>query len=66
MYTFHRQTVAKSVMYIVTYSDGRTAYLWVDGDNKSADDHRVSLIAREQQEQGLIPEGDIARIRRVR
>lgn len=65
MYTFPKQNVAKSIMYLVTYSDGRTAYLWVDGDNKTASDHRINLIAKEQQERGLIPSGSIARIRRV-
>ena len=66
MHTFHKQSAAKSVMYAVTYKDGRTAYLWVEGNNKAADDHLVSLIAKEQQEQGLIPAGEIVRIKRVR
>jgi hypothetical protein len=50
----------------VTYQDGRTTYLWVDGNNRAADDRLVSLIAKDQQEQGLIPEGTIASIKRVR
>jgi hypothetical protein len=66
MYTFHKQAPAKSVMYTVTYQDGRTAYLWVDGNNRAADDRLVGLIAKDQQEQGLIPEGTIASIKRVR
>ncbi|GEO14543.1 hypothetical protein [Microvirga aerophila] len=66
MYTFHKQAPAKSVMYTVTYKDGRTAYLWVDGNNKAADDRLVGLIAKDQQEQGLIPDGTIASIKRVR
>jgi len=66
MQIFHRQTGPKSVMYTVTYNDGRTAYLWIDGTTKAADDHLVGLIAKEQQGQGLIPGGTIARIKRVR
>jgi hypothetical protein len=66
MYTFHKQAPAKSVMFTVTYTDGRTAYLWVEGHSKGADDRLVGVIAKDQQEQGLIPEGTIASIRRVR
>ncbi|HZH51506.1 MAG TPA: hypothetical protein VEZ16_06435 [Microvirga sp.] len=65
MYRFHSSTPAKSVMFVVTYKDGRRAYLWSEGHIKGADDFRVSTIAKEQQEQGLIPQGDIASIRRV-
>jgi hypothetical protein len=66
MYTFHKQAPAKSVMFAVSYDDGRTAYLWIEGHGKGGDDRLVSLIAKEQQEQGLIPEGTITSIKRVR
>ncbi|MFC4175468.1 hypothetical protein ACFOYU_25915 [Microvirga sp. GCM10011540] len=66
MYTFHKSAPAKSVMFLVTYTDGRTAYLWSEGHSKGVDDLRVSLIAKEQQDQGLIPAGAIASIKRVR
>ena len=48
-----------------THGDGRTAYLWLDGHNP-ADDHRVGAIAKERQEQGSLPEGVIASVKRVR
>jgi hypothetical protein len=65
MRTF-RKPVARSVMFQIGYEDGRTAYLWVDGHGKSDEDHLVGGIARQQQEQGLIPPGNVTSIRRVR
>jgi hypothetical protein len=60
--TFH----PKSVMFAVSYDDGRTAYLVVENHGQSGDDYLVAPIAREQQEQGNLPEGTITGIRRVR
>ena len=57
---------AKSVMFVVSYDDARTAYLWVDNHAQGSDDRVVSAIARAQQEQGMLPEGAITNIRRVR
>jgi hypothetical protein len=53
-------------MFVVSYDDARTAYLWVDNRAKGSDDRVVSAIARAQQEQGMLPEGTITNIRRVR
>jgi hypothetical protein len=66
MNKFYKSAPATSVMFTVTYTDGRTAYLWSEGHSKGVDDLRIGMIAREQQEQGLIPPGDIASIRRIR
>jgi hypothetical protein len=55
----------KSVVFVVTYDDARTAYLWIDA-MKTADDWTVGAIARAQQEQGTLPEGNITGIKRVR
>jgi len=66
MNTFRKSTPAKSVMFMVNYDDGRTAYLWVDDPSKVIDTWAVGAIARTQQEQGTLPEGTITRIRRVR
>jgi hypothetical protein len=52
-------------MFVVTYDDGRTAYLWLD-DHGKGDDHRVGAIARERQQQGALPDGVISGIKRVR
>jgi hypothetical protein len=53
-------------MFVVDYADARRAYLWVDNPGKASDPRAVGLIARAQQEQGTLPGGDIASIRRVR
>ena len=66
MNTFRKTTPAKSVMFVVNYDDGRTAYLWVDNPSKASDTRAIGLIARAQQEQGTLPEGTITSIRRVR
>lgn len=66
MNTFRKTTPAKSVMFMVNYDDGRTAYLWVDNPAKVIDSLAVGAIARDQQELGTLPEGTITRIRRVR
>jgi hypothetical protein len=65
MYTFRKNTPAKSVMFVVTYDDARTAYLWIDASS-TGDDRGVGPIARAQQEQGTLPQGTIASIKRVR
>jgi len=66
MYTFRKTPPAKSVMFLVNYDDGRTAYQWIDDPAKANDTWTISLIARAQQEQGSLPEGTITSIRRVR
>jgi hypothetical protein len=66
MNTFRKASPAKSVMFVVDYADARRAYLWVDNPGKASDPRAVGLIARAQQEQGTLPGGDIATIRRVR
>ena len=66
MYAFKKTFYAPSVMFAVSYDDGRTAYFVVENHGKSSDDYRVGSIAREQQEQGALPEGTITTIKRVR
>jgi hypothetical protein len=65
MVMFRRSGTARSTMFVVTYDDGRTAYLWLD-DHGKGDDHRVGAIARERQQQGALPDGVISGIKRVR
>ena len=60
------QSSAKSVMFVVNFDDDRTAYLWIDTPAKANDNRVVSSIARAQQEQGTLPEGNITSIKRVR
>jgi hypothetical protein len=67
--SFRRPPPTKTVTFAVNYDDGRTAYLWLDDATKGSakgDDHLVGAVARERQEQGVLPEGTIASIKRVR
>lgn len=66
MYTFRKAPPAKSVMFMVNYDDGRTAYLWIDDPTKANDTWAIGVIAQVQQERGSLPEGTITSIRRVR
>ena len=66
MSMFRKATAAKSVMFAVHSDDARTAYLWIDNPAKANDTRTVGLIARAQQEQGTLPEGNITSIKRVR
>lgn len=66
MYTFRKTAPVKSVMFAVNYDDGRTAYFVVENHGKAGDDHLVGPIARQRQAQGILPEGTITSIKRVR
>ena len=66
MRTFRKTTHPKSVMFAVSYDDGRTAYLVVENHGQSSEDYMVGAIARDHQEQGTLPEGTITGIKRVR
>ena len=66
MRTFRKTIHPKSVMFAVSYDDGRTAYLVVENHGQSSDDYMVGSIAPAQQEQGTLPEGTITGIKRVR
>jgi hypothetical protein len=63
--SFRKTTPPKSVMFVVDYTDGRTAYLWLDGPDR-AEEPRINAVARERQDQGALPGGAISGIRRVR
>ena len=66
MNTFRKATPAKSVMFAVNYDDGRTAYMVIENHGKPSDDYLVGSIAKERQEAGLLPDGTITSIKRVR
>ena len=66
MHTFRRPNPTKSVMFAVSYDDGRTAYMVVENHGPPAEDYLAGNIARERQEAGLLPEGNITGIKRVR
>jgi hypothetical protein len=54
------------VMFAVAYEDGRTAYITVAPNLLLQGDHVVPTIARERQEKGEIPDGEIKGVKRVR
>lgn len=66
MRPFRKTTPAKSVMFAVNYDDARTAYLWINDPRMADSPQVISSIARAQQAQGALPEGNITSIRRVR
>jgi hypothetical protein len=53
-------------MFAASYDDGRTAYFVIEGHSGPNDDHVAIIIAKEQQEAGILPEGNITRVKRVR
>jgi len=61
-----KSTRARSVMFVVSYDDARTAYLWINSPTKAEDNRVVESMARAQQEQGTLPKGNITGIKRVR
>jgi hypothetical protein len=62
---FRRSTNANSTMFAATYEDGRTAYFVIENCAK-ADDYRAASVAHERQDRGELPDGIIARVKRVR
>ena len=54
------------IMFAVNYEDGRAAYMTVSPKLLEGGDHLVLSIARERQEKGEIPTGEIKSVRRVR
>jgi hypothetical protein len=66
MLHFRKASHPKSVMFAVTYDDGRTAYMFIENHGPPSEDYLVSGAAREQQERGQLPEGTITRVKRVR
>jgi hypothetical protein len=55
-----------NTMFAVNYKDGRTAYLTVSPYLLRDGDHVVPTIVRKRQEKGVIPEGEVIGIKRVR
>jgi hypothetical protein len=66
MYTFRKTHHPRSVMFAVSYDDGRTAYFVIENHDKASGDAIAGSLAREHQAQGQLPEGTITAVRRVR
>ncbi len=55
-----------NIMFAVNFEDGRTAYITISPKLLQPGEHVARIIARERQETGEIPEGEIASVKRVR
>ena len=55
-----------NIMFAVNYVDGRTAYITISPSTLKSGDHLAQAIARERQEKGEIPDGEILAVKRVR
>ena len=63
---FRSRTRDTKVMFAVTYSDGRSAYIRVDPETARHGNMIVMDIARERQEAGELPDGTIVSVKQVR
>jgi hypothetical protein len=64
--SWERRKRDTNIMFAVNFEDGRTAYITISPKMLAAGDHVAGSIARERQNKGEIPEGEIASVRRVR
>ena len=55
-----------NVLFAVYYADGRSAYITLSPKKLESGDHVVPALARELQEKGEIPPGEIKGVKRVR
>ena len=55
-----------NVLFAVNYADGRAAYITLSPKKLAGGEHVVPAIARELQEKGEIPPGEIKGVKRVR
>jgi hypothetical protein len=54
----------RNIMFAVNYEDGRLAYITIDPDSIRSGDHLARAVARERQDRGEIPIGEIATVKR--
>ena len=54
------------VIFVVEYQDGRTSEFSIDRSTLSLGDYAAKIIARERQEKGDLPLGEIKAVRRNR
>jgi len=55
-----------NTLFAVYYVDGRAAYITLRPKKLAGGEHVVPLVARELQEKGEIPPGEIKGVKRVR
>ena len=61
-----KRTRDHNTMFAVHLDDGRTAYITVSPKLLRGGDYLVLSIARERQQKGEIPDGNIKTVKRVR
>ena len=66
MSPFRRSVRSNSVMFAAHYEDGRTAYFVVENHGPPSEDYRAGPVAKERQDKGELPEGNIRTVKRVR
>jgi hypothetical protein len=52
------------VMFVIEYEDGRTAEFSIDRWTLSLGEYAARIVAREQQQKGDLPPGEISSVRR--
>ncbi len=62
----YRRPRENSVMFAAHFDDGRTSYFVIQGHGPASEDFRVLSIARERQDAGELPQGEIVSVKRVR
>jgi hypothetical protein len=55
-----------NIMFAVSYTDGRTAYITVSPRGLEHGDQLARSVAQERQDKGEIPKGEIRAVKRVR
>ncbi len=55
-----------NILFAVYYVDGRAAYIAISPKKLAGGNHGVPAIARELQDKGEIPDGEIKCVKRVR
>jgi hypothetical protein len=55
-----------NIMFAVNFEDGRTAYITINPKLLEPGDHVARIVARQRQDKGEIPAGEIASVKRVR
>ena len=63
---WHKRPRDFNIMFAVNYRDGRTAYITISPKALEHVNNDAGKIARERQEKGEIPGGEISMVKRVR
>ena len=53
------------VLFVATYDSGHEEWLWIEAHVICGADHVAGAIAKQRQQQGMLPEGNIQIVRRA-